>query len=136
MSTNGTRGSGNEGEDPAFAIRSVAVVGCGLMGCGIAEVAALAGLDVVAIKATAGDAGPVRGRIAKSLERAVQSGRVDDATRDAALSRLRVSNDLDDARDAELIIESAIEAVLPKKRLLSELEGLIRPDAIIATNTS
>ena len=117
-------------------VRTIAVIGCGLMGCGIAEVAAVAGFDVVAIKATAGDAAPVRARIEKSLERAVTSGKLTAEKRDAALARLTTSSDLGDAADADLVIESAVESATAKKRLLSELESIVRADAIIATNTS
>lgn len=117
-------------------VRKIAVVGCGLMGCGIAEVAALAGFQVVAIKATAGDPGPARVRIEKSLERAVTGGKLAPEARDAALARLEVTSELDAAADADLVIESAVESLIAKQRLFAELEGIVRADAILATNTS
>ncbi len=117
-------------------VSKIAVVGCGLMGCGIAEVAALAGFQVVAIKATAGDAAPARARIEKSLERAVANNKLTAEARDAALARLEVTNELDAAADADLIIESAVESLVAKQRLFSELEGIVRKDAILASNTS
>jgi 3-hydroxybutyryl-CoA dehydrogenase len=126
----------NREDSNRSSIRTIAVIGCGLMGCGIAEVAALAGFDVLAIKATAGDAAPVRVKIEKSLERAVTNGKLTAEKRDAALAHIKVSSDLGDAAEADLVIESAVESAIAKKRLLSELESIVREDAIIASNTS
>ena len=126
-----------EGTPPALRpLRRVAVIGCGLMGAGIAEVAALAGFEVIAIKATAGDLGPVRAKIEKSLGRAVESKKLSAEARDAALGRLTLSSDLADAAGSDLIVESAVESALAKKRLFAELEPLVGPRALIATNTS
>ena len=117
-------------------IRTIAIVGCGLMGCGIAEVAAAAGYDVIAIKATAGDADAARVRIARSLDRAVQAGKLPAGTRDAVLGRIRATTDLGAARDAELVIECAVESAPAKLKLFAQLEAVIAPNAILATNTS
>ena len=126
----------NRDDSNRSGIRTIAVIGCGLMGCGVAEVAALAGFDVVAIKATAGDAEPIRAKLVKSFERAVTNGKLTAEKRDEALARIKVSSDLGDAAEADLVIESAVESAIAKKRLLSELEGIVRSDAIIASNTS
>lgn len=130
MSVGKGSGGGRKG------IRTVAVVGCGLMGCGIAEVAALAGFEVIAIKATGGDVEGARTRIAKSLDRAVTSGKLEASARDAAIARIRFTNELDAASEAELVIESAAENASTKQRLLSQLEDIVGPGTILATNTS
>jgi 3-hydroxybutyryl-CoA dehydrogenase len=117
-------------------VRRVAIIGCGLMGAGIAEVAALAGYDVIAIKATAGDVAPVRAKIEKSMARAVESKKLSPEARDAALARLTISCDLADAAGSDLIVESAVESAVAKKRLFAELEPLVAPNALIVTNTS
>jgi 3-hydroxybutyryl-CoA dehydrogenase len=117
-------------------VRVIAIVGCGLMGCGIAEVAALAGFEVIAIKATAGDADAVRTRIAKSLDRAVQNGKLAAGTRDAALGRIRVSNDLAAAKQADLVIECAVESAPAKHKIFEQLEAILPPETILASNTS
>jgi 3-hydroxybutyryl-CoA dehydrogenase len=123
-------------EGPSGAVRRVAVIGCGLMGAGIAEVAALAGYDVIAIKATAGDVRPVRAKIEKSMARAVESKKLAADARDAALARLAISCDLADAAGSDLIVESAVESAIAKKRLFAELEPLVGPGALMVTNTS
>src|SRR4051812_27772242 len=120
----------NRDDSNRSGIKTIAVVGCGLMGCGVAEVAALAGFDVVAIKATAGEAEPIRTKIAKSFDRAVTNGKLTAEKRDEALARIKVSSDLGDAAEADLVIESAVESAIAKKRLLSELEGIVRADTI------
>jgi 3-hydroxybutyryl-CoA dehydrogenase len=117
-------------------VRVIAIVGCGLMGCGIAEVAALAGFDVVAIKATAGDVDAVRTRIAKSLDRAVQNGKLAAGARDTALGRVRVSNDLAAAKHADLVIECAVESAPAKVKIFEQLEAILPPETILASNTS
>jgi len=117
-------------------LRRVAVVGLGLMGCGLVEAAALAGFEVVAVKATAGDTLSIREKIGKSLERSVEAGRLSDEEADRALTRIQFASDLDALSTAQLVIECALESATAKKRLLSEIEGLVREDAVIATNTS
>lgn len=126
----------NETKNAKRDVRTIAIVGCGLMGCGIAEVAAVSGFDVVAIKATAGETEAVRTRIGKSLDRAVQSGKLAAGTRDTAFGRIRVTNDLAAAKHADLVIESAVESLLAKKKLFQELEAILPTETMLATNTS
>jgi 3-hydroxybutyryl-CoA dehydrogenase len=121
---------------PECEVRTIAIVGCGLMGCGVAEVAALAGFDVIAIKATAGDAGAVRTRIGKSLDRAVQNGKLAAGARDAALGRISVSNDFASAKGAELVIECAVESAPAKRKIFEQLEAILPARTILASNTS
>jgi 3-hydroxybutyryl-CoA dehydrogenase len=120
----------------APSIRRVAVVGCGLMGRGIVEACARAGLEAIAIKATPGDVGTVRADLARGLEGHVKKGKLDAETRDAILARLSFSTRLEDVAEADLVIESALEAVSAKQQLLEVIEQLAKPGAIVATNTS
>ena len=118
-------------------ITRVGVAGCGLMGSGIAEVCARGGLDVVVREIDDGAAAAGRARIEGSLARAVRAGKLDPEDRDAALARIRVTTDLADLADRELIIEAATENPAVKAALFAELDRVAAdPDVILATNTS
>jgi 3-hydroxybutyryl-CoA dehydrogenase len=117
-------------------IRSVGIVGAGLMGTGIAEVAALAGLPTVLVKATPGDAGPARDRIAQSLERSRERGKLDADKMNAALDRLTVTSDRDALASTDLIIESIVEDLGEKRELFADLDRRVGRSAIFASNTS
>jgi 3-hydroxybutyryl-CoA dehydrogenase len=118
-------------------ITRVGVAGCGLMGSGIAEVCARGGLDVVVREIDDGAAAAGRARIEGSLARAVRAGKLDAEDRDAALARIRVTTDLADLADRELIIEAATENPAVKAALFAELDRVAAdPDVILATNTS
>jgi len=106
------------------------------MGSGIAEVAALAGFDVVVVKATAGSLDSAIKRVEGSLDRSVQKGKLTQEARDAARARLTFSADLESLAKCDMVIESTAETMASKKRILAEIEAAIRPDAIIGTNTS
>jgi 3-hydroxybutyryl-CoA dehydrogenase len=119
------------------AIERMGVVGCGLMGSGIAEVCARAGLDVVVheIDHAAAEAG--RGRLVKSLDRGLNAGKLSEAARDAALSRLSFTTDLADFADRELIVEAVVEDEPTKVAIFRELDRHVVADgAILASNTS
>jgi 3-hydroxybutyryl-CoA dehydrogenase len=118
-------------------ITRVGVAGCGLMGSGIVEVCARAGLDVVVREVDDGAAAAGRARIEGSLARAVRAGKLAGADRDAALARIRITTALDDLADRELVIEAATENPAVKAALFAELDRVAeRPDVILATNTS
>jgi 3-hydroxybutyryl-CoA dehydrogenase len=119
-------------------VKTVGVVGCGLMGSGIAEVAALAGLDVVVVKATLGSLDKAIARVEASLDRAVAKGKLTQEARDTARARMTFSADLDALRTGgcDLVIESTAETLTSKKRILADIESAILPGAILATNTS
>lgn len=117
-------------------IQSVAIVGTGLMGTGIAEVCALSGLITTAIRATGGDADVPRKKVLGSLDRAVTRGKLDPDARDRAVSLLTFSSDLAAAEHADLVIESAAENLSAKRSLFGSLESIVREDAILASNTS
>lgn len=117
-------------------VKTLGVVGCGLMGSGIAEVAALAGFDVVVVKATAGSLDHAIARVEGSLDRAVAKGKLTKDARDAARARLTFSADLDALKPCDLVIESTAETLASKKRILVEIEQAVSAATIVATNTS
>jgi 3-hydroxybutyryl-CoA dehydrogenase len=118
-------------------IQRIGVVGCGLMGSGIAEVCARAGCDVVVREVEPSLAERGRQRIETSLERAVGSGKLDSDTRDAALGHLHFTTDLGEMADRELVIEAVIENEAAKLEVFNVLDKVVEaPDAILASNTS
>lgn len=112
---------------------NVAVIGAGLMGSGIAQVAASAGYDVILRDVT--DAALARGMagIERSLRKFESKGLVD---ADAALDRIRTTTELEAAGDADLIIEAVFENIETKAEVFRQLDQIAKPDAILATNTS
>ncbi len=117
-------------------IRKVGVVGCGLMGSGIAEVAAKGGFDVVVREIDEGAVAAGRARIEKSMGRAVDKGKLAPDDRDAALGRLTFTTELADLADRDLVVEAIIESVEAKVELFSALDELCGDHTIYATNTS
>ncbi|WP_328722941.1 3-hydroxybutyryl-CoA dehydrogenase [Streptomyces sp. NBC_00247] len=123
--------------DSGEPVDRVGVVGCGLMGSGIAEVAALAGCQVTVVVSRPGSAVAGGDRIAASLTRAVSKGRVTEEQRDGALERLTFTTALDDLRDRQLVIECIREHEQEKLELFGALDRVVKnPAAILATNTS
>jgi len=114
----------------------IGVVGSGIMGAGIAEVAARSGCDVVVREVTQELAEAGRDRIAASLERAVTRGKLAAADRDATLDRIRATTSLDDLADRDLVIEAIVEDEPTKTALYRELSAVVRPDCVLASNTS
>ncbi len=112
------------------------MIGSGIMGAGIAEVAARSGCEVVVREVTAELAEAGRARIAASLDRAVTRGKLAAADRDATLDRIRTTTSLDDLADRDLVIEAIVEDEPTKTALYRELSGLVRPDCVLASNTS
>jgi 3-hydroxybutyryl-CoA dehydrogenase len=118
-------------------IARVGVIGCGLMGSGIAEVCARAGLDVIVREVDDAAAEAGRERIVASLARAVKAGKLSGLEREAAAERVTVTTDLSGLADCDLVIEAAAENPEVKAALFAELDRVVkRPDAILATNTS
>ncbi|MFD7655521.1 3-hydroxybutyryl-CoA dehydrogenase [Actinosynnema sp. NPDC059797] len=118
-------------------IQRVGVVGSGLMGSGIAEVCARAGLDVLVAEVSPDAAEAGRGRIASSLDRGVRSGKLSAEDRDAALERLRFTTDLGDLADRNLVVEAVAEIEQVKTEVFTALDKVVEdPRAIFASNTS
>jgi len=115
----------------------VGVVGCGLMGSGIAEVCARAGLDVVVSEVNEHTLVAGRTRIETSLGRAVRSGKLDETARDAALARMRFTSDLAEFADRQLVVEAVAENEEIKTQVFTTLDKVVTdPEAIFASNTS
>ncbi|MFH8572449.1 3-hydroxybutyryl-CoA dehydrogenase [Streptomyces sp. NPDC017993] len=122
---------------PTSAVERIGVVGCGLMGSGIAEVCARAGRDVIVVETgrAAADAG-LR-RLTGSLDRATAADKLSAPDRDAALARITVTTDLEALADRDLVIEAVAEDEAAKTAVFERLDATVRrPDAILATNTS
>jgi 3-hydroxybutyryl-CoA dehydrogenase len=117
-------------------IRTVGVVGCGLMGSGIAQTCAQKGYSTIVREI--GPAPLEKGleRIRAFLAEGVRRGKVAPEERDQTLARLRGTTDLGDLRDCDLVIEAVVENLEEKRRVFAELDRLARPEAIFASNTS
>ena len=116
-------------------MQNVGVVGCGLMGAGIAEVCARADLDVIVVESSEAAADAGRTRIERSLKRAESKGKVDSA--DDVLGRIRVVTGMDELADRVLVIEAIVEDEAVKADLFQRLDAVVEdPDAILASNTS
>jgi 3-hydroxybutyryl-CoA dehydrogenase len=115
---------------------SLAVVGAGLMGSGIAQVSAVAGHDVVLRDVTDDALARGRGAIEKSLGRFVSKGNLEQADADAALARITSTTDLDAVATADVVVEAAFESLEVKSEIFRDLDRLCRDGAVLATNTS
>jgi len=119
-----------------MAIRKVGVLGCGLMGSGIAEVAARAGFETVVREVEQGFLDKGMERIRGSLGRAVEKGKLDAGQRDATLARLQGTTDLAALADCDLVVEAIVENVDEKRRTFAALDQAVQAEAIFASNTS
>jgi 3-hydroxybutyryl-CoA dehydrogenase len=120
-----------------MAIERVGVVGCGLMGSGIAEVCARSGRDVLVLEVDEAAVSTGRRNIEHSLARAVQSGKLSGEARGVALDHLAFTTDYSDLADRELVIEAVVENESEKVQVFSMLDKVVEsPDAILASNTS
>jgi 3-hydroxybutyryl-CoA dehydrogenase len=117
-------------------VRRVGVVGSGTMATGIVEVFAKGGYDVVYVARSQDKVDMVRATIGKSLEKAVQRGKLDEAGRDAAASRITGTMTLDDLGDVDLVVEAVVEELSVKQALFENLDEICKPGAVLATTTS
>ena len=119
-----------------FNIETVGVIGAGQMGAGIAEVAAQAGLTVflndVAEERVNGALATINGH----LSRQVSKGQIDEAQRRAILDRIQVARTLDKLGECDLVVEAASENEEVKRKVFTSLRSFLKPDAIVASNTS
>ena len=117
-------------------IRRVGVVGLGAMGAGIAQLAIEAGFETVGREVSDDLGQRARERIAHFLQRKVDKGQMESGERENALESLSLTTQLAELADCDLVIEAIVEELDAKLELFRELEGVVRRDAILATNTS
>ncbi|WP_406145904.1 3-hydroxyacyl-CoA dehydrogenase family protein [Streptomyces sp. NBC_01012] len=116
--------------------RKLAVIGAGLMGSGIAQVSAQAGWDVVLRDVTDEALARGRGGIEASYGKFVAKGKLEAADAEAALARITTTTDLDAVADADVVVEAVFEKLDIKHEIFRTLDKLVRPDAVLASNTS
>ena len=115
---------------------SVGVIGLGTMGAGIVEVFARNGIEVVAVEVDDASLERGKGVLAQSTGRALERGKMDQETHDALHARVRYTTSLADLADADLVVEAVPESLELKKAIFTDLDGIVGPDTILATNTS
>ncbi|MFO7591249.1 MAG: 3-hydroxybutyryl-CoA dehydrogenase [Acidimicrobiia bacterium] len=118
------------------AIKRVGVVGSGIMGSGVAEVAAKAGFEVVLRSRAQATADAMVAGLEKSLAKQVDRGKLEDTERTAVLGRVQAVSDLGELAECDLVLESIVEDLAAKKHLFNELDRICGDAAILATNTS
>ena len=121
---------------PAADLTRIGVVGCGLMGSGITEVCARAGLSVVTVEAGEEALAAGRRRVEASLAKAVKRGKLSEEDRQAALSRVQFSTDMGELADRHLVVEAVVERFEVKAAVFERLGQLTGPGTILASNTS
>jgi 3-hydroxybutyryl-CoA dehydrogenase len=117
-------------------IEKVGVVGCGLMGHGIAQICAQAGWEVVVREVDQGTLDRGLGRIEKQLARAVEKGKAEQADADAVRGRIHGTLDYSELAGSDLVIEAITEDLAAKLEMWREVDGIVEDEAFFATNTS
>src|SRR5690606_39832523 len=118
-----------------MSIERLGIVGSGIMGSGIAEVAAKSGIDVVLRSRKQESADAMVAALEKSLARQVERGKLEQATADEVRARVTATDHLGALVDCDLVIESVVEDLAVKKPLFTELDSVAKASAILATNT-
>jgi 3-hydroxybutyryl-CoA dehydrogenase len=119
-----------------MAIERLGIVGSGIMGSGIAEVAAKAGVSVVLRSRKQESADAMVAALGKSLAKQVSRGKIDESEADAVSGRVSATADLEALADCDLVLESVVEDLDVKRQLFAELDRIVKDGAILATNTS
>jgi 3-hydroxybutyryl-CoA dehydrogenase len=117
-------------------IQHIGIVGAGQMGSGIAHVAALSGFDIILVDIDAEMLSRALNVIKKNMNRQVRKELIDQAACDAALARIKTGAAVTDLKDCDLVIEAAAEDEAIKKQIFDSLKGILKPEAVICTNTS
>jgi 3-hydroxybutyryl-CoA dehydrogenase len=117
-------------------IKKIAVIGSGQMGCGIAQVSAMAGFDVLLNDIEAERIERGIASVGNNLAKAVSAGKITEEVRGAALKRIKAAAGYDDLKDADLVIEAATEDEATKRKIYNAVCPAMKPEAILATNTS
>jgi 3-hydroxybutyryl-CoA dehydrogenase len=119
-----------------MAVEKVGIVGSGIMGSGLAEVAARAGMTVVLRSRKQESADAMVAGLERSLAKQVERGKLDESEASAVGARVRATADLEALADCDLVVESIVEDLETKKQLFMELDRLVKDGAVLATNTS
>jgi 3-hydroxybutyryl-CoA dehydrogenase len=119
-----------------MAVKQLGIVGTGLMGSGVAEVAAKAGIEVILRSRTAEAASASHAGLQKSLTRQVERGKIEASTAEDVAARVRAVTDLDELASCDLVLESIVEDLGTKQELFAQLDRICAPAAILASNTS
>jgi 3-hydroxybutyryl-CoA dehydrogenase len=117
-------------------VNTVGVVGLGTMGAGIAQLCIQAGLPTIAVETSAELAEKGQGRIASALSRLEKKGTISETQREATLALLEPATDVSALERCDLVIEAVFESIEVKSELFPRLESAVRPDTVLATNTS
>jgi 3-hydroxybutyryl-CoA dehydrogenase len=119
-----------------MSIQTVGIIGAGTMGNGIAQACAVSGVNVVMVDIS--DAAVAKGlaTVSGSLDRLIKKEKITEADKAAALSRIKTSTSYDDLKGAQLVIEAATENYDLKVKIVKQLDGMLAPETIIASNTS
>jgi 3-hydroxybutyryl-CoA dehydrogenase len=118
------------------AIKNVFVIGAGVMGNGIAQVSAEAGYSVIMMDIKEEFLSRGLATIEKNLDRKIKKGTMPESDKAAALARIKTTLDIKDARDADMVVEAALEELEIKKNIFKQLDGICKASAILGTNTS
>ena len=129
-------GTETDGVEPQRSVRKIGVVGTGTMATGIVEVAAKAGYDVLFRARGADKVAATQKALEKSLDKAVQRGKLSEEDKAAALGRVSGTTSLDELVDADIVIEAVVEDLDVKRALFAALDEVIKPGAVLATTTS
>lgn len=117
-------------------IKKIGLVGTGIMGAGIAQISAQAGIDVLLFDGREGAAQTAKDGLAKVFNRLVEKGKITQETASQALAHLHVVSQMEELAPCDLVIEAIVENLEVKRELLQQLEGIVHTKAILATNTS
>ncbi|MGV3758497.1 MAG: 3-hydroxyacyl-CoA dehydrogenase family protein [Actinomycetota bacterium] len=119
-----------------MSIKRLGIVGSGIMGSGIAEVAAKAGVEVILRSRQQASADAMVAGLEKSLAKQVEKGRLEEAAAKEIAGRVSATDDLHALHDCDLVLESVVEDLAVKKELFTRLDDIVKPEGILATNTS
>ena len=119
-----------------MSITTVGIIGAGTMGNGIAQACAVSGIQVVMVDISEAAVGKGLGTVAGSLERLLKKDKISATDKDAALARIKGSTSYDDLKAADLVIEAATENHELKVKILKQIDSIVAPEVIIASNTS
>jgi len=119
-----------------MSITKLAIVGSGIMGSGIAEVAAKSGIEVILRSRQQATADAMVAGLEKSLAKQVERGKLDEQAAKETTARVSATDDLHALHDCDLVLESVVEDLAVKRELFTRLDDILKPEAILATNTS